>query len=92
MRQRLRAIVRKEFIQALRDPRMRGLLVIPPLLQLLIFGYAVNLDVDTAKIAWMDQDHTPQSRDLYQQFAGSGHFTISAAPANADEPPNLVAR
>ena len=72
MRQRLRAIVRKEFIQALRDPRMRGMLVVPPLLQLLIFGYAVNLDVDTAKIAWMDQDQTPQSRDLYQQI-GRAH-------------------
>ncbi|MEQ1947870.1 MAG: ABC transporter permease [Bryobacteraceae bacterium] len=85
MRQRLRAIIRKEFIQALRDPRMRGMLVVPPLLQLLIFGYAVNLDVDNAKIAWMDQDHTPQSRDLYQQFAGSGHFVIAAAPTTEAE-------
>ena len=59
MRQRLRSIIRKEFIQALRDPRMRGMLLIPPLMQLLIFGYAVNLDVDTARIAWMDQDNTP---------------------------------
>ena len=75
-------MIRKEFIQALRDPRMRGMLVIPPLLQLLIFGYAVNLDVDTAKIAWMDQDRSPQSRDLYQDFAGSGHFVIAAAPSN----------
>ncbi|MEQ1885251.1 MAG: ABC transporter permease [Bryobacteraceae bacterium] len=85
MRQRLRAIIRKEFIQALRDPRMRGMLVVPPLLQLLIFGYAVNLDVDTAKIAWMDQDQTPQSRDLYHQFAGSGHFQIAALPINEGE-------
>ena len=59
MRQRLRAIIRKEFIQALRDPRMRGMLLIPPLMQLLVFGYAVNLDVDNARIAWMDQDRTP---------------------------------
>ena len=51
MRQRLRSIIRKEFIQALRDPRMRSMLLIPPLLQLLVFGYAVNLDVDTATIA-----------------------------------------
>ncbi len=59
MRQRLRSIIRKEFIQALRDPRMRSMLFMPPLIQLLIFGYAANLDVDTANIAWMDQDHTP---------------------------------
>jgi len=85
MRQRLRSIIRKEFIQALRDPRMRSMLFIPPLLQLLIFGYAVNLDVDTAKIAWVDQDHSPQSRDLYYDFAGSGHFIIAAAPSNERE-------
>jgi ABC-2 type transport system permease protein len=92
MRQRLRAMIRKEFIQALRDPRMRGMLVIPPLLQLLIFGYAVNLDVDTAKIAWMDQDRSPQSRDLYQDFAGSGHFVIAAAPSNEREMQDLLDR
>jgi ABC-2 type transport system permease protein len=80
MRQRLRAIIRKEFIQALRDPRMRSMLIIPPLLQLLVFGYAVNLDVDTATIAWMDQDRTPQSRELRAAFEGSGHFTIGALP------------
>ena len=48
MRQRLRAMIRKEFTQTFRDPRMRGLLFIPPLIQLLIFGYAANLDVNTA--------------------------------------------
>ena len=82
MRQRLRSIIRKEFIQALRDPRMRSMLFIPPLIQLLVFGYAVNLDVDSAKIAWMDQDRSPQSRDLRAAFEGSGHFTIAALPAD----------
>jgi len=85
MRQRLRSIVRKEFIQALRDPRMRGMLIFPPLIQLLVFGYAVNLDVDTARNAWMDQDRSPQSRDLYADFAGSGHFIIGATPSNEVE-------
>src|ERR1039458_9990 len=53
MWERLRVILRKEFIQALREPRMRVLLFLPPFLQLLIFGYAVTLDVDHARIAWM---------------------------------------
>jgi len=75
-------MVRKEFIQALRDPRMRSMLFIPPLLQLLIFGYAVNLDVDSAKIAWMDQDHTPESRELLSQFEGSGRFVIAGYPSD----------
>jgi ABC-2 type transport system permease protein len=83
MRQRLARIIRKEFIQVLRDPRMRGMLFLPPLIQLLIFGYAVNLDVDNAKIAWMDQDRTPESRQLLSEFEGSGRFQIVAAP-NSD--------
>ncbi|HML17472.1 MAG TPA: ABC transporter permease [Bryobacteraceae bacterium] len=80
MRQRLRRIVRKEFIQALRDPRMRSLLVLPPLIQLMIFGYAASLDVDNAKIAWMDQDHTPASRELLSEFEGSGRFILAGMP------------
>jgi ABC-2 type transport system permease protein len=92
MRQRLRSIIRKEFIQALRDPRMRGMLLIPPLIQLLVFGYAVNLDVDTATIAWMDQDNTPQSHDLRDEFAGSGHFTIKAIPGDERQMQSLLDR
>jgi ABC-2 type transport system permease protein len=92
MRQRLRAIIRKEFIQALRDPRMRSMLLIPPLMQLLIFGYAVNLDVDTANIAWMDQDNTPQSRDLRAEFEGSGHFIIKARPGDERQMQALLDR
>src|ERR1700674_4963262 len=80
MRQRLRCIVRKEFIQALRDPRMRSMLFIPLLLQLLIFGYAASLDVDNAKIAWMDQDRTPESRELLSQFEGSHRFVLAGIP------------
>ncbi len=80
MRQRLRRIFRKEFIQALRDPQMRGILIGLPLIQLLVFGYAVNLDVNTAQIAWMDQDRTPESRQLRSEFEGSGRFVIAGEP------------
>ncbi len=80
MWQRLRRIIRKEFIQALRDPRMRSMLFLPPLIQLLIFGYAASLDVDNAKIAWMDQDRTSESRELLSEFQGSGRFMIAGTP------------
>src|SRR6266404_3412006 len=92
MRQRIRNIVRKEFRQAFRDARMRGMLILPPLIQLLIFGYAVNLDVDAAKIAWMDQDHTPHSRELLSQFQGSGRFLIAAEPRSEAEMQRLLDR
>ncbi len=78
-------ILRKEFIQALREPRMRILLFVPPLLQLILFGFAVNLDVDHARIAWMDMDHTPESRDLLWRFEGSGRFEVVAEPRNEEE-------
>jgi ABC-2 type transport system permease protein len=80
MIERLRVIIRKELLQALRNPRMRVMLVMPPVLQLIIFGYAANLDVDTTRIAWMDMDHTPESRELLDQFRGSGRFEIAATP------------
>jgi ABC-2 type transport system permease protein len=92
MRQRLRHMIRKEFIQTVREPRMRTLLFLPPLIQLLIFGYAVNLDVDTARIAWMDQDNSPQSRALLSEFQGSGRFILAAAPSNASEMQELLDR
>ena len=80
MFERILVILRKEFIQALRDPRMRVLLFLPPMIQLIVFGFAVNLDVDHVRIAWMDMDNTPLSRDLRDRFSGSGRFEIVALP------------
>jgi ABC-2 type transport system permease protein len=80
MRERLKVIIRKELIQALRDPRMRGMLILPPIIQLIVFGYAANLDVDNARIAWMDRDRSQESRELLSDFQGSGRFQIVATP------------
>jgi ABC-2 type transport system permease protein len=82
--------MRKEFRQLLRDPRMRAMLFMPPLIQLLIFGYAANLDVNTAHIAWMDQDHSSASRELLSQFQGSGRFQIVAEPDSDAQMQNLL--
>ena len=59
---------------------MRIMLIGFPLIQLLIFGFAVNLDVNTGTIAWMDQDRTPESRELRSQFEGSGRFIFAGEP------------
>jgi ABC-2 type transport system permease protein len=82
MRERLIEIIRKEFRQAFREPRMRTMLFLPPIIQLLVFGYAVNLDVEHASMAWMDQDRTPESRELLAAFQGSRRFEVLATPAN----------
>ncbi len=76
MKERILEILFKELRQTLRDPRMRSTLIIPPMVQMLVFGYAVNLDVEHAKLAWMDQDRTVESRELLEEFTGSGRFTI----------------
>ncbi len=74
----------------LRDPQMRILLVVPPLLQLLLFGYAVNLDVEKVNIAWMDRDHTMESRDILGAFQGSGRFDILALPDSEEDVQRLL--
>src|SRR5207249_88211 len=90
--QRLRHIIRKEFRQGLRNPRTRSMLLVPPLMQLLIFGFAVNLDVEQAKIAWMDLDQTPQSHELRSHFDGSDRFEIAAEPDNDRDMQRLLDR
>jgi ABC-2 type transport system permease protein len=92
MRERIRVILRKEFIQALREPRMRVLLFLPPLLQLVVFGYAVTLDVDHARIAWMDMDRTPESRALEARFEGSGRFDVVATPRSEEDVQSVLDR
>jgi ABC-2 type transport system permease protein len=92
MWERIRVILRKEFIQALREPRMRVLLFIPPVVQLLVFGFAVNLDVDHTRIAWMDMDRTPSSRDLLARFEGSQRFDIVSTPRNEEEVQQVLDR
>ena len=87
---RILAILWKEFFQTLRDPRRRSLLIGPPLLQLVLFGYAVNLDVEHAPIAWMDMDRTPESRELLAAFQGSRYFRITALPAVDPEVQDLM--
>ena len=76
MWERIREMIIKELKQTLREPKLRATLFVPPLLQLLVFGYAVNLDVEHATLAWMDQDNSVESRELLQEFTGSGRFTI----------------
>ena len=92
MWERIAVILRKEFSQVLREPRMRLLLFVPPLVQLIVFGFAVNLDVDHAHIAWMDMDGTPASRALRDRFTGSGRFDVVATPANEEDVQRLLDR
>jgi len=77
---RLRALLAKEFLQLLRDPRMRFFIVVPPLVQLFAFGYAANYDVRHAEIAVVDQTNSVATRELLAAIGASGHFTAHYFP------------
>lgn len=82
MGERVLAILRKEFRSVLRDPRMRFVILGLPVLQTLIFGYAVTLDVRHVRLAVVDRDGTPASRELVARFTGSACFDAVAFPPN----------
>ncbi|MBN2444138.1 MAG: ABC transporter permease [Spirochaetales bacterium] len=67
-------LVKKEFSQIRRDRRMLMIIFISPIMQLLILGYAANLDVKNVPLAVYDQDKTPQSRELITELVVSGYF------------------
>lgn len=75
---RLAAVARKETLHLLRDWRSLTLALAIPLLLILLYGYALTLDLrNVPTVAW-DQSHSPESRDLLSLFASSPYFTIKA--------------
>ncbi len=70
----LAALVRKELVQTFRDRRLAALIVVVPLIQLTIFGYAVNLDVKNTKLVTADEDATWASRRLLDDLAAGDTF------------------
>jgi ABC-2 type transport system permease protein len=71
---RILTMLRKEFRSVFRDPRMRMVIFGLPVIQTLIFGYAVTLDVREVRLVVIDRDQTPASRDFTARFTGSGYF------------------
>jgi len=73
---RTRAIAKKEFLHILRDVRSLIAAIALPMVMLLLFGWALSLDVDQIPTVVHDLDNTPQSRDLVQAFSGSRYFKV----------------
>ena len=92
MFKRVRYFFVKELIQTLRDKRMRMILIMPPILQLIIFGYAANLDVRHIRTAIWDLDQSVSSRDLIGRFASSKYFDIVSFPQHPEEVKDLITR
>lgn len=78
MGERILTMLRKEFIQVFRDPRMRMVIFGVPVLQCLVFGYAVTMDVRHVRLVVLDRDGTPASRALIARYTGSDYFDAIA--------------
>jgi ABC-2 type transport system permease protein len=76
---RTRAVARKEFLHILRDPRSLVMALALPLLMILLFGYALTLDVDRIPTLVYDSDLSPESRELISRFQGSRYFSVLGA-------------
>ena len=66
----------KEFQQFKRDPKMFGIILIAPVIQLIFLGYAANLDVEKVKAVVYDRNKTSTSREFIEKFTSSGYFEI----------------
>jgi len=89
---RIRQMVIKEFIQILRDKRMKAIVFVVPVLQTLAFGFAVTTDVNTIQTAIVDLDNSVQSRELVRRFVSSGYFAVLACPENPGEVKTMMDR
>lgn len=77
---RVRAIAKKELIQVLRDPLSLAMAFLMPVILLLIFGYAITMDVDNLRTVVYDRDKSSLSRELVAQLRESGYFTVLESP------------
>jgi ABC-2 type transport system permease protein len=89
---RLKQMLIKEFIQVFRDKRSRFILIVPPLMQMLIFGYAATLDIRHVATAVLDYDNTFESRDLISHFSGSPYFDVQQRVSDPREIRDLIDR
>lgn len=80
MSKRVLPIIRKEFIHIRRDPRTLIIIFAMPVFMLLMYGYAINLELQNIDLAVLDHSRTPESRDLIAAFEGSRFFTVGYFP------------
>src|SRR5215472_8195169 len=89
---RLRQMLIKELIQLFRDPRMRFGLIVPTILQVVIYGYAATFELHHVRMAVLDLDHSYESRELLSRFESNGHFELAATLSNRRQISDLIDR
>jgi len=89
---RLKQMLIKEFIQVLRDKRTRFLLIGPPIIQMMVFGYAANYEIRHVPTVVLDLDQSQESRDLVSHFTSSEYFDVQSQSADARHLGDLIER
>lgn len=85
---RILSIARKEFLHIIRDPRTLAIVFLMPVIQLVMFGYALNMEIQRVDVAVIDYDQSLRSRHLVEQFKGSKFFHtffFEGTPEQAEE-------
>ncbi|MGB7875653.1 MAG: ABC transporter permease [Anaerolineales bacterium] len=90
MNSRLISIIRKEFIQIIRDPRTLVLIVVMPIMQLFLLGYAATTDIKNVSLAVWDQSKSTQSRALLDAFRAANYFSIDYTVGSNEEYRQLI--
>lgn len=89
---RLKQMLIKEFIQVFRDKRTRMLLFVPPIVQMLIFGYAATFEIHHVATVVLDLDHSQPSRDLVSRFTSSPYFDVQHQLTDSRQIEDLIDR
>ena len=89
---RLKQMLIKEFIQVFRDKRTRLLLFVPPIIQMLIFGYAATFEIHHVATVVLDLDHSQESRELVSRFTSSPYFDVQQQRTDYRQVGDLIDR
>lgn len=90
MNSRLSSLIRKEFIQIIRDPRTLVLVLILPVMQLFLLGYAATNDVRNVALAVFDQDRGPAARSLLDAYRAADYFRLAVEVSSEEELRSLI--
>jgi ABC-2 type transport system permease protein len=89
---RLKQMLIKEFIQVLRDKRTRFILIGPPIIQMMVFGYAANYEIRHVPTVVLDLDHSQESRELISRFTSSPYFDIQRQLTDSKQLGDMIER
>ena len=81
---RLLHVIRKEFLELRQDPRLFSIVIIAPIVQLTMLGYAATTDIRNVPVLVVDQDASSESRDLVSRFEESGNFVVVDRMSSSD--------